>query len=51
MAGVNRKCIAVDLDNTLWGGEVGEEGFEGFELGPETGGIANVDIGFYYQKR
>lgn len=30
--GLNRKCIVVDLDNTLWGGVVGEDGFEGIEL-------------------
>jgi FkbH-like protein len=28
-----KKCIVVDLDNTLWGGVVGEEGFDGIHLG------------------
>lgn len=27
------KCIVLDLDNTLWGGVVGETGAEGIELG------------------
>ena len=32
MLGVSRKCIVLDLDNTLWGGIVGEDGFDGIEL-------------------
>jgi FkbH-like protein len=27
------KCIVLDLDNTLWGGIVGDDGIEGIELG------------------
>ena len=27
------KCVVVDLDNTLWGGIAGEDGFEGIQLG------------------
>lgn len=27
------KCIVLDLDNTLWGGTVGDDGIEGIELG------------------
>jgi FkbH-like protein len=27
------KCLVVDLDNTLWGGVVGEDGLEGIALG------------------
>jgi FkbH-like protein len=29
-----RKCVVVDLDNTLWGGVVGEDVMEGLRLGP-----------------
>ena len=32
-----RKCLVVDLDNTLWGGVVGEEGVGGIEIGEGTG--------------
>jgi FkbH-like protein len=32
--GLNRKCLVLDLDNTLWGGVVGEEGLAGIALGP-----------------
>jgi len=34
--GKNQKGIVVDLDNTLWGGVIGECGVEGIELGKET---------------
>lgn len=27
------KCIVLDLDNTLWGGVVGDDGLEGIEIG------------------
>ena len=30
--GLNKKCIVLDLDNTLWGGIVGEDGFNGINL-------------------
>jgi FkbH-like protein len=32
------KCIVLDLDNTLWGGVLGEEGARGIALGPEWPG-------------
>ena len=28
-----RKCLVVDLDNTLWGGVLGEDGLEGIRIG------------------
>ena len=30
------KCLVVDLDNTLWGGIIGDDGIEGIDLGPDT---------------
>src|SRR5918992_898210 len=42
--GINRKCIVLDLDNTLWGGIVGEDGFEGIELSPKPPGMAFVEF-------
>jgi FkbH-like protein len=30
--GKRKKCLILDLDNTLWGGVVGEDGIEGIEL-------------------
>lgn len=34
--GKNRKTIITDLDNTLWGGEIGEIGINNIKLGNET---------------
>jgi len=34
--GRTRKCLVLDLDNTLWGGVLGEEGVHGVEVGPGT---------------
>ena len=31
--GRSRKCLVLDLDNTIWGGVVGDAGVEGIELG------------------
>ncbi len=31
--GLSKKCIAIDLDNTLWGGVVGEEGVDNIRIG------------------
>ncbi len=31
-----KKVLALDLDNTLWGGVIGDDGVEGLRLGPET---------------
>jgi len=36
--GLTKKCLILDLDNTLWGGIVGEDGFNGIKLGPEPPG-------------
>ena len=32
-AGLSRKCLVLDLDNTLWGGVVGDDGVEAIHLG------------------
>ena len=31
--GLSRKCLVLDLDNTLWGGVVGDDGIDGIHLG------------------
>ena len=33
MSGRIRKCIILDLDNTLWGGIIGDDGLSGIEIG------------------
>ncbi len=34
--GKNKKALVLDLDNTLWGGVVGDDGPENLEIGQET---------------
>jgi len=35
--GTSRKCLVLDLDNTLWGGVIGDDGLEGLRLGQGSG--------------
>ena len=42
--GLSKKCIVLDLDNTLWGGVIGEDGFNGIMLGPEPPGNTYVEF-------
>lgn len=35
MLGKNKKGLVLDLDNTLWGGIVGDDGVENLKIGPE----------------
>ncbi len=39
-----RKCIVLDLDNTLWGGIIGEDGIEGIKLNINYPGNEYVDF-------
>lgn len=41
---LTKKCIILDLDNTLWGGIVGEEGISNIKLGPEKEGKPFYDF-------
>jgi FkbH-like protein len=40
LRGLSKKCVVVDLDNTLWGGVLGEDGLHGIQLGSEYPGSA-----------
>ncbi|CAN5830509.1 HAD-IIIC family phosphatase [soil metagenome] len=40
--GLTRKCLVLDLDGTLWGGVIGEDGLKGIELGQGAKGEAFV---------
>lgn len=43
--GTARKCLVLDLDNTIWGGVIGDDGMEGIVLGQGSGmGEAFVEI-------
>ncbi len=49
--GMNKKAIVVDLDNTLWGGVIGEDGVDKIEIGQETPtGQAYYDFQEYIKK-
>jgi FkbH-like protein len=47
LAGPRKKLLALDLDNTLWGGVVGEDGMGGLDLAPTGSGARYYD----FQKR
>ena len=42
--GKRLKCLAIDLDNTLWGGVIGEEGIEGILLSESKNGAIYYDL-------
>jgi FkbH-like protein len=42
--GQTRKCLALDLDNTLWGGIIGEDGPQGIVLAQEGPGLAFAEF-------
>lgn len=44
LAGLTRKCLVLDLDGTLWGGILGEDGLSGIKLGTGYPGSAYVDF-------
>lgn len=44
LAGRGRKCLAVDLDGTLWGGVLGDDGVEGIEVADGYRGEAFRDF-------
>ena len=47
ISGITKKCIVLDLDNTLWGGIIGEDGFDNIKLGDNPVGRSFVE----FQKR
>ncbi|NMB33097.1 MAG: HAD-IIIC family phosphatase [Clostridium sp.] len=44
LRGIKKKCLILDLDNTLWGGIVGEDGLEGIELSDYKEGARYKDF-------
>lgn len=43
-SGKRKKCLAIDLDNTIWGGVIGEDGVDGIILGESKEGARYRDI-------
>ena len=42
--GLARKCLVLDLDNTLWGGVVGDDGVSALRLGGSYPGSAHTEV-------
>lgn len=40
LTGRTKKCLVVDLDNTLWGGTLGDDGLDGIDVGESLRGRA-----------
>lgn len=45
LRGRSRKCLILDLDNTVWGGVIGDDGLEGIVIGPgDATGEAHLHV-------
>ena len=44
LRGVTTKCLVLDLDNTLWGGVIGDDGLNGIQIGELGTGHAFSDF-------
>lgn len=44
LSGKTAKVLVADLDNTIWGGVIGEDGMSGIKLGPEYPGAAYQNL-------
>ena len=44
LRGVTKKCVVLDLDNTLWGGVIGDDGLSGIQIGELGTGHAFSDL-------
>ena len=50
LKGKFRKCLVFDLDNTIWGGVIGDDGMEKIELGYLGIGKAYTEIQYWIKK-
>ncbi len=48
--GAFKKCIIVDLDNTLWGGIIGDDGIENIQIGSLGIGKAFTEFQYWLKK-
>ena len=44
LRGIVKKCVVLDLDNTLWGGVIGDDGLNGIQIGELGTGQAFSDF-------
>jgi FkbH-like protein len=50
MSGILKKCLIVDLDNTMWGGIIGDDGMENIQLGSLGIGKAFTEFQYWIKK-
>jgi FkbH-like protein len=50
MYGKFKKCLVLDLDNTLWGGVIGDDGLENIQLGSLGIGKAFTEFQYWLKK-
>jgi FkbH-like protein len=50
MYGKIKKCLVFDLDNTIWGGTIGDDGLENIQLGPLGIGKAFTELQYWIKK-
>lgn len=50
LVGSIKKCVICDLDNTLWGGVIGDDGMAGIEIGELGRGHAFTDLQRYLKQ-
>jgi FkbH-like protein len=49
--GLSKKCLVLDLDNTLWGGVIGDDGLDGIVLGEgSAAGEAHLALQHYVKQ-
>lgn len=48
VSGSIKKCVILDLDNTLWGGVIGDDGLGGIQIGELGAGHAFSDFQAYF---
>lgn len=51
ISGFSKKCLILDLDNTLWGGVIGDDGVDGIILGKDSAiGEGYLDFHLYIKE-
>ena len=50
LQGHTKKCVILDLDNTLWGGVIGDDGLSGIEIGELGRGHVFTDLQLYLKQ-
>ncbi len=50
LKGKSKKCAALDLDNTLWGGVIGDDGIDGIKIGANGEGEIFRDFQNYLKR-